>query len=982
MNPLDFLAVVLPSPGNGFYCAAELTKKKEHVYAETLEELQPRVDGWDNKDYDCYFALSTFKEAGKREVANAVAIKALFIDMDGYETKKAAGMALAAFLTHTGLANLGTPWVMSSGGGVHAYWPLNAAVPISEWKPVAENLKRLCKQEGLVIDMTVTADAARILRYPGTRNHKKKYGEPRNVKMLSAGDTFELADIRRMLDIQVKAPVPVVAPTVAPVTGTKPKSKTGKALVTIGTDRTTKFEPIWLKSIAGTGCAQLKSYIDNPTEDGLEPLWRGFLSWTKVCEDGTEYAIKLSALHPYDAQRMHDKLRDIKGPYPCTKMDSENPGVCEGCRHWGKVTNPLNMGNTVPLDNTIKKLVLKVHQEPAEYDPREDSEAEELATYAEEIVPVHTVTRPFPPKGFSYGAQGGVYCERVIEDADGTKSKKLVQILPYDLFVVGMLKIENEHLVHMLAMRPDGHVLFTMQSKNVVSKDETVKMLASQNIIASFGQGNDKNLFEYIRGSVEMASLNKALEVPKQCGWQRDGSFVYNNRVFTKEGLETVVPMPGLENINRATNSSGTIEEWRKLWDMFIRKKMYGMLAMCVDSFACPLMRFTEYEGFVWHISSRESGTGKTLALSTKAGVWGHPIRYRLGKGTSPVAMQQRAGLLNSMPLLIDEITSKGRNDMEWAPAFIFDITEGMGKERMESGANKERINYSTWALSCTLTANLSLTDYMSGVRAHSSNGELNRMLEWKLPEKAITWDDEDKEVLLTIKKNFGVAGEAWVRWLVVNQPTVSTIVNRVHVQLKKEIGFSDEERYWHAGCTTDVAAAILISSKYAGIIDLPVEALIAELKRLVEQARANIKRNTRTVEDVLNMFTREHYGNFVIIRKNDSKSFLSTWGNGDTVDKSSIRSKVLGRVEHELMRPGYVDYFIEEQLLKQHCVSMSFGYPDFCKQLEALWAVTYVKKDMLAKTNGPPMRVNVIHISRKKELDDDTVPLGTIKAG
>jgi uncharacterized protein (DUF927 family) len=95
---------------------------------------------------------------------------------------------------------------------------------------------------------------------------------------------------------------------------------------------------------------------------------------------------------------------------------------------------------------------------------------------------------------------------------------------------------------------------------------------------------------------------------------------------------------------------------------------METALAVCLDSFGSPLMRFTEYEGFVWHIGSQWSGTGKSLVLSAKAGVWGHPLRYSTGKSTSPVAMQQRAGLLNSMPLLIDEITNTQRKDMEWAP--------------------------------------------------------------------------------------------------------------------------------------------------------------------------------------------------------------------------------------------------------------------------------------------------------------------------
>ena len=53
MTPLEFLAVVLPSPDNGLYCAAELTtKKKEHTFVQKIEEIEPTVGKWvtQNKD--------------------------------------------------------------------------------------------------------------------------------------------------------------------------------------------------------------------------------------------------------------------------------------------------------------------------------------------------------------------------------------------------------------------------------------------------------------------------------------------------------------------------------------------------------------------------------------------------------------------------------------------------------------------------------------------------------------------------------------------------------------------------------------------------------------------------------------------------------------------------------------------------------------------------------------------------------------------
>ena len=56
MKPLEFLAEVLPTAGNGYYCLAELTtNKKEHVFAQTIEELAPALERWNKKNHDIYF---------------------------------------------------------------------------------------------------------------------------------------------------------------------------------------------------------------------------------------------------------------------------------------------------------------------------------------------------------------------------------------------------------------------------------------------------------------------------------------------------------------------------------------------------------------------------------------------------------------------------------------------------------------------------------------------------------------------------------------------------------------------------------------------------------------------------------------------------------------------------------------------------------------------------------------------------------------
>ena len=51
----------------------------------------------------------------------------------------------------------------------------------------------------------------------------------------------------------------------------------------------------------------------------------------------------------------------------------------------------------------------------------------------------------------------------------------------------------------------------------------------------------------------------------------------------------------------------------------------------------------------------------------------------------------------------------------------------------------------------------------------------------------------------------------------------------------------------------------------------------------------------------------------------------------------------------------------------------MSFGYTSFKRQLEDQFQVEYIKKDMMAKTKGPQMRVGVMKIRRRVEdLNED----------
>lgn len=963
MTPLEFLAVVLPSSGHGLYCACELTDKKDHIFVEDTAEFYPQVDTWVENKCNVYFALATFDEKvaqikgnkDRRTAPNSRFIKALFLDLDGYESKKAAAQALNQFMAKTGLDLLGTPWIVSSGGGLHCYWPLEETIEVAVWKPVAENFKRLCAQEELRIDNTVTADSARVLRIPETFNFKAKYDAPRQVRILTEGDTFDFETIAEHIRSQLKTIPPVTTSNVIELPGKRPTAPSSTS-VKLFENSVTKFRTIVEKTKAGTGCGQLAHYIENAKEDGMEPLWRGMLSIAQKCEESEKAVVWLSQMHPYDEDRMHTKLREIKGPYPCTKFDSENPGICNECPHWGKITNPLALGRQYAVETVEKEVEVQIDKE------------------------IRKMLRPEPPRGYAYGQNSGVFMEKEDEDADGNKIKRQVMLLPYDLFPVDILNQNGEHTVHMLALRKEGAQTITFPQKCAVSKEETLKHLATQNIIASFGSGNDKNLFDFIRACVEKLSMEKApVKVPSSCGWQADDSFVFAGKIYFKGG-SVEVPMPGLENIVMHSQPKGSLDAWRQFFNMLMRKKMWDHVTVVMMSLASPLMRFTGFYGLTVHLGSTESGTGKTLALEAAASVWGHPVHYRTGKGTSPVAMQQRMGLLNSLPLITDEITAKNRKDFEWFPEFLLDNTEGRGKERMESGSNKERLNLSTWANMSLLSSNTHGVDYLTGGRKHSSEGELRRLLEF-IMDQQLSWEPHEIEIIKSLANNYAVAGEAFVQFMVENIPLLSQMTPEVVAQMYKEFNATNDERFWMGGIGATIATCVLTSDKHAGIVNVPVEPIIKSLKKVVAFMRSSIKAGSRSAEDVLNTFTREYYGNLIVVKYGATEGVLAELGGGGAIDASTTRSHVMGRIEHGVTA-GCIDYFIEERLLKAFCSSMSFGYSDFKRQLEDLFVVSHMaKKDMMAKTKGPQMRVPVLKITRRIDEDDPENPLSLVAA-
>jgi hypothetical protein len=116
-----------------------------------------------------------------------------------------------------------------------------------------------------------------------------------------------------------------------------------------------KFEIIADKSMNGTGCEQIKFAIEH--RDNLpEPIWRNTLSVIKFCSDGGTWAHELFKGDPrYSRENTEQYLTNIGGTMGCDEFDDKNPGVCQGCKHYKQLKNPLPLGRELKIAKPADK---------------------------------------------------------------------------------------------------------------------------------------------------------------------------------------------------------------------------------------------------------------------------------------------------------------------------------------------------------------------------------------------------------------------------------------------------------------------------------------------------------------------------------------------------------------------------------------------------------------------------------------------------
>ncbi len=308
-------------------------------------------------------ARNPAKPKAERKAANALAVKALWIDADvgpkegEYATLQDAIKALILFREKHKLPMYSA--LVASGGGLHAYWISKTELTVKEWAPYAEGLRNLMLADKLVKDANITTDVSRLLRVPGTFNHKTN--PPKPVTLLEL--PLAMYDFAEKLSF---------LPTLAPVVSTIKASVDEYSPFHPDADMASFKRPPILAPIPGESlgaveqaeaplldiqpifkqCGFYREALRNGGAHYDNALWMYSILGTTFMQNGNAVAHEISKGHatytPAETDAMFDRKVDERHDrglgYPqCSTIQGAGCKSCATCPLLIKGKSPLNI---------------------------------------------------------------------------------------------------------------------------------------------------------------------------------------------------------------------------------------------------------------------------------------------------------------------------------------------------------------------------------------------------------------------------------------------------------------------------------------------------------------------------------------------------------------------------------------------------------------------------------------------------------------
>lgn len=737
MNLITFLGRVLPPTGNGSYVLTLIKDKKAWNQGnyETLEDLAAAALKWDKTDWSVYFAVGTHhdneyqddngKTKYRRKQDTAYRFKSLCIDIDvgpdkPYQSQKEAYRALGIALEALGIP---MPTVVSSGGGLHCYWPLMKTISAVNWEKSGIYLRSALESQGVQIDVSKVHDTSMVLR-PVETTHKKDPSKLRPVRVLSESEDFDIVD----LVVKLKAAVPS---GIAARPSRPPSSRPIDP--TISNILNTSFDKVKLEHLVA-GCQVIRALDTSGGATSKYPMWFAALNVAKFCDDVPAAVDRLCGAHPdFDEKACLDKIATTdsgKGMTKCATFDAaakaEGIAGCAGCPHQGKINSPysLSRGTT------------------------------------EVVEPEVTFSVPEP-----YSLKNGRIIRtfkdtKVVEDEDGKKKKvefdNTEEVCPLPMYMDSRYTDADHEgtVAHIKAKYPmGGWRQFDVPIATLFAGGaDFMRILGDKEIVPRDRDGGGNKIRRYLMSYLDhLQQYSDTSYKYSHFGWHKDGSFLLGQTLLGVQGERHFKLDGAAAQMADSLQKKGTLEAWIDGTKLLDRDdtRLHGCMALM--GMSSPILAGSTLNACLLHMYSPDTGTGKSALQTFVMSAYGNPAALMMKSTDTENATFKKLGVLNNLTLCMDEMTEIIAKDPDRAHKFAYILSQGSDKDALTTTRElREKLSWNAfviWSSNSDLEGQLDSRIASNGIRA--------RLFQGYFPKNPF-FDQHGKEFAEIYLRNYG----------------------------------------------------------------------------------------------------------------------------------------------------------------------------------------------------------------------------------
>ena len=823
---------------NGWLSIWSLQDKKTRWYpVQSYEKALADVINAKDKAYDIYFGVGLReRNLGKWKRGNSetvTTIPALWVDIDiaGESHKKTSlPPTLDAAMKLIKEFPLLPSALIHSGYGLHGYWILKEPWEFESseerqeaqllLKSLEQTIRYYAGQKGWDIDPI--ADLARVLRIPGTYNHKQK--EPKEVEVLELNDNrYNPCDFEEyFIDQQFNYDMKYHSKDNSSVTQSDKKRN--------ATDVKTELAPG--KSGSGSnnsfsssnpgdydyGSAALIlencyfiQYCQEQAATLSEPEWYAMVSNVARGEGGREMVHELSSPYPDYNQKETDKKINhaVTDGYPhtCAYIQKELAFTCK--------ENGTSCSVTAPVGHCISK-VTDARSKAKKIDKENVFTADIIGSLA-----ILKKDDPIIYANIKQELKGHVNLvdlEKAVKHQIQRNQKlRLIKEKPQNLEdIMPNIPLKNLRLSYEWSFRESGiwqtkqsyagevegicacpvPVILTKRLRNIDTGDEKVELayyrdkqwhyitaprstvFNRQGLIQLGNRGlpvsseNAKYLVKFLddleRENLNVLPLQKSIN---RMGWISSSKFI----PCSHDGIELDADEgSGEASLAHGYRENGTLADWVNNIEPLIQFPIARF--MLAASFAAPMLKVFNQRVYFIHNWGPSRG-GKTAALKVALSVWGEPEVIMANFNSTKVGLERLAAFYSDLPLGVDERQVIG-DKQGLIESLVYMLGMGKGKTRGSKGGGTQKMNF--WRTIVLTTGEQPLSTDSSSTGIKTRVAEIYGL---PIPDEILA-----RKMHETTKEHYGTAGGVFIKKLIQETTNNMDEIKDMYLKTKEAI--------------------------------------------------------------------------------------------------------------------------------------------------------------------------------------------------